>query len=252
MTSIRRILGGAALLTSFTVAASAAPIIQTISFPGPGNAQTNQQVTSWSNTFGFSTFNTNLGTLTGILLTITDAMSGTVVITNNSGSASTYNATLLTNSYFSLNSALLGQDPNNFAPGQSGVNTFFADQVSKTSNSIPIANGGTGSSTLSGHSTTGAEDPQTGGDFNNNTALLDSLFSTNGAGTINFYEIVGGKSGEIGASPSTAVGTPTAGTTITLEYDYTPPSGVPEPATMALFGSALVGLGMLRKRARKN
>jgi len=35
-----------------------------------------------------------------------------------------------------------------------------------------------------------------------------------------------------------------------ITYDYTIPSGVPEPTTMVLFGSALVGLGLLRKRVR--
>jgi hypothetical protein len=35
-----------------------------------------------------------------------------------------------------------------------------------------------------------------------------------------------------------------------VDYTYTTPSGTPEPTTMVLFGSALVGLGLLRKRVR--
>lgn len=38
--------------------------------------------------------------------------------------------------------------------------------------------------------------------------------------------------------------------TITVSYDYIIPSGTPEPTTMVLFGSALVGLGLIRKRIR--
>jgi len=36
-------------------------------------------------------------------------------------------------------------------------------------------------------------------------------------------------------------------------YDYTQISGTPEPSTMALFGSALIGLGIVfRKRRSTN
>jgi hypothetical protein len=41
------------------------------------------------------------------------------------------------------------------------------------------------------------------------------------------------------------------GGVLAVLYDYTaPPSGTPEPATMALMGTALIGLGMLRRRLR--
>jgi len=45
----------------------------------------------------------------------------------------------------------------------------------------------------------------------------------------------------------------TSGGTETVTYNYTIPSGTPEPTTMILFGSGLIGLGLLRKRtAAKN
>jgi hypothetical protein len=52
-------------------------------------------------------------------------------------------------------------------------------------------------------------------------------------------------SGSVGAS---AVGYGAA--ELIVNYNYTPVSTTPEPTTMVLFGSALVGFGLLRKRAR--
>jgi hypothetical protein len=43
----------------------------------------------------------------------------------------------------------------------------------------------------------------------------------------------------------------TAQVTGTVEFDYTIPSSTPEPATMALMGGALLGLGLIGKRLKK-
>jgi hypothetical protein len=49
----------------------------------------------------------------------------------------------------------------------------------------------------------------------------------------------------------TIVATTTYSAQAEVTYEYTVPSGTPEPGTMVLLGSALVGLGVIRKRSRR-
>ena len=49
----------------------------------------------------------------------------------------------------------------------------------------------------------------------------------------------------------TMVATTTYSAEAEVTYEYSVPSGTPEPGTMVLLGSALVGLGVIRKRSRR-
>jgi len=55
----------------------------------------------------------------------------------------------------------------------------------------------------------------------------------------------------MGALNLTIVATTTYSAQAEVTYEYTVPSGTPEPGTMVLLGSALVGLGVIRKRSRR-
>lgn len=78
-------------------------------------------------------------------------------------------------------------------------------------------------------------------------AFLDSHFFASGGGTLTLIEKAS-QSTQIGGPAKTVTDSSAAGFNVEIIYDYTPFSATPEPATMALLGSALVGLGVIRKR----
>jgi hypothetical protein len=83
-------------------------------------------------------------------------------------------------------------------------------------------------------------------------AVSISPYNTSGTFTFDFSTLTGttfsGGGGNLGAAQTT-----NASAVATVIYNYTIPTGTPEPATMTLFGSALLGIGFFaRKRIKKN
>jgi hypothetical protein len=73
-----------------------------------------------------------------------------------------------------------------------------------------------------------------------------------GSGTVALEAFGQFLGGGVGPNNTTAV-IGQGAETVTVLYDYTVTSGTPEPSTMALFGSALIGLGIVfRKRRSTN
>lgn len=229
MKTLRRILLTSAMAALTVGVSSATSIAGTCTTTGNGPTEIS------ANT-GCSKFNTNLGTLNFITLTINGSIAGTISLTNNA--ATTQNVRGTTNSEFDLNTTLQG-----FSGLTSGTALFTPTYNTGVQS---IASGSTFTSgALAGSASTGSLVDSTG-------ATFATYSSVGGAGTFTFNittfsgVAIAGGGGQIASSQSTN-GTVAA----TVAYDYTATSGVPEPATIALMGSALLGLGLVRRKVTK-
>jgi hypothetical protein len=177
-------------------------------------------------------FDSNLGTLTSISLTINGHIEGTISL-HNSGAASADGAGT-TNSVFSAN-ALAGFT----LPG-----TLF--NLSYSTGTQTLVSGG---NYLSGLLTAdGSAGPMV------NTSSLGGYQDAGGVGsflitlnTLSGLLITGGGGNFTGGQSTSA----SASATLSYEYSTTPPP-VPEPASMALLGTGLLGLGAMLRRRRRN
>jgi len=144
-----------------------------------------------------------------------------------------------------------GPDPN--APSQSGLNitpggTFTAPSINASSNWVDYG------CEITNKVFAGCTELSASGAANNllttNLALVESA---NPNLTFNFSTATETDTALTGGNNKTTYATNvTEMVEVTYEYSTFSTSNTPEPTTMVLFGSALVGLGCIRKRIRKS
>jgi hypothetical protein len=239
--------------TGFVVAcsgmASASSIIQTFALP-TGSPQTN-----WTQSTTINTFNTQTGTLDDIRII--------AALTSTEGAGATDASASGTNTYtISATTTLNLSDPSNellLAPAVTVASTFQNQTPGQT-----MAASGTSSKTQNakwaldstgGEGSCGVSQP---GCLVSGQGQSDPInygvFESNGASTLSLTAN-GQTAGSFGGGAfSGAYATGTANVNVTVIYDYTAAqtSSTPEPASLALFGCGLVGIGLIRRKLKKS
>jgi hypothetical protein len=265
MKNIRRAVTTVALAIAVSGLASAGTISESFSLPGSGSQATNWGLNGTTQSFDYlqSLNPTVIGSLAGITISYTwastgvgsgvDNSSGTVSYVFESDTITNISANGLTTGQLLLHeSTLAAQFPQNPNPATNGSGCVDTQFTNETSGSIMIEPGCVDSSALEAAS--GNDDgARLSQSFTSSNAAVYAFFE--GTATPNDLSFLGtaATNDVIGGGPVTATQLGgLASETVTVQYSYNAVfTGVPEPATLFLMGSALVGVGLLRKRAKQ-
>jgi hypothetical protein len=230
MKPIEIVVAASAVLMASTSLSTAATISEVLSH----TAVVNWGLSGTTPTYGlnFAGFNALAtadsvsGVLTSVQIEVQQSIAGYVQMTNSSSSqTASVNARLSNTAVYQL-------------PTTS--NSFITNSNKYTNAALaPLASSGHITVSGSGHQTYATSSP-------GNLTTYSSPWSA--------YV---GAAGNVSASSTPSVGNAsyqdTGGVIVTAVYTYTPasnPSSTPEPMSMAVLGSGLVGMGLLRRRRR--
>jgi hypothetical protein len=237
MLSLWRISTGVVFVALTCGVAGATTINGTCSTAGPGGTELGPGTTTTNGTVTCTGFSGPMGAvLQSVTLTLEGAVvaPSTITITNNNSTAETGDAFGTVNYTLDNPAALPGFTfPLNGPPSSHNIFQAFGDTGTQT---VP------GNTALTFNvSGTGSVGPQT----DSNAATFGTYEAANFSFVFDTATTITSTFG--GGNNSVSQSTTVDGTAL-VSYNYIIPSGTPEPATMVLFGSALVGLGLIRKR----
>jgi hypothetical protein len=236
MKKIRRILTTATLAIAACGFASAGSITQTFSLPTTGSQATNWSIPNSTGVQAYDFLQDNSCLLTcGALTSVTVSMS---FASTGFGSA------------VDANTGSTGNDAYTFQ--STTVDTLMADAGALSLSGSAICTDASFTNESSGASMTepGCVGSGSVGPFSASGALFTWF---EGANVVNDLTFTGGSTLTAmfsGPAYSGGSGSGVSAEAVSVTYNYNAPSSVPEPTTLFLMGSALVGCGLLRKRVK--